>query len=1532
MTLQTSNRSQLRSPASGEPLPKQLPRQLTRSKTLRVKEVGDGEEGLDSYDLARHQGSKVDMFKKMKSEEASLAKSEEPTTQCGMVRSWCSRIVKSTVCEIFFALMIVTNSAYLGVQLEWSSQNRDRTAEQQNVFLVINVVYAVIFLIEVCLRLLASGPRIYFLAPGWSWNWLDVFVVTSTWVELAVGFVSVDGNDGGLSNSNLRLLRVIKVTRLARVLRVLRVVQFVRPLRTLMHCLVDTTKSFVWSLMLLVLMMYVFGLLFTDAAIDHMRIIGTTDPDMDRLFGTVLEWFRRFPDSWERGFDRFRSHKKAAEWAAKQGVEAPPTEKEWMAARLKHRGVDLHPSEWLGAWFFWPGLNIAWLFWMEPALVNEHGEYEVGLTRDNEMQCYMSVDPKTTVQELLKQGLARTCDGSVYRAIALTIHMETRAEHETDGLVPDDGEEKNDGGKKDDDEDASEKDDDKTKAKRARGAECRPGTGKFMNEELLREICFQLGSRSAAKTILKVFGVATPDSPAIDFRLPLVPWPFLSEVGLQHLAAEKTRSFFISIDETCFHATWSLVAGLVPGQQEVVIGGYHNDDESFAWLPDAGSLPRSTLARMSLHYVLSRSDTFQQTFDMNRIPMQPQASDKPKKQLEILGMLFSAFTDANDGRPPLGASYDGGGCNLLTSHQTFLAMRPASELTEVAFSSDCKVLREAGVRFFPYGILTFASLFMGSLLTLVTLGGDRLSPESRMYHGLLGYYLLLLNLRSAKLLHGKAWQTILFPSPRCTGHPELAAEDSLREAKQLLQNLAVDLDISEEQEHKQWLRQKAEEASEHFRGIFNKVPAHVVQEGMQHIRRETPMVAGRAPGDRTPGGTPPSGVNGKGQYHGGSRHPTPRDQPWEARLWTSLLEALEEAVSQTAHMLGDARGPPPPQQGGAYMDDTYLWSHDAKHLQATLNALEKQLAKHGLVINPKKTAIIYSNNDSGGGRFMVGGKQVPCLPFGSIVLGSPLTFGEAVPALVAEMQRRGRTAFRQHKDILGARTNIRGRLKAYNALVRNSALWGCEAWPVHDTLLKQANLLQMDHLRQMLHINRRPGECWADWHKRSLRQARVQLHKQQHTRWSSYTLERKQTAAMNKAAKTVDSEAAPPTGEDKPGDQVPDATRKGGSAGTLQEGTATGGEPSPSRAVAEANSTNAAGEDAAISASAGEDSSTSSSPPEDNPIRGTSSQKQIVRRMVRGIYERPWHADDLLWNLSQNRLTSMATARVGDKLRALGGQKREDIADALFNNAYSALMTVGTLSGGTHLQMAYDQLREDPLLAFEMWAACKVRWQEKLGIPAATVAKILASKPAISLPGGTDEGTEQKATEVQAETQIAVKEEIDWDASPEGTRQPVTPELLVDLDDGLGDQQPSADDIVEGVKHTWLSAATFATIFHNMTVADIRKEWGMPASPSTSEASSHEKKEQGESSGSAPGASAGGEPPLDQDELVKQVMDELKQSGGAPVQPSGGVQADREEELIDIEIDSGAATIRPASHLAKKAGEQLGDLGGEDEE
>ena len=170
---------------------------------------------------------------------------------------------------MFFAFVILTNSIYLGVQLEVTASQGQDAVNNEITFAVLNIFYAVVFLLEVCLRLVAFGPRAYFFATSWAWNWLDIFVVTSTWVELLVGLMEVEGSEG-LSNSNLRLLRLVKVSRLARVMRMLRVVQYVKPLRTLMHCLVDTTKSFVWSFLLLFLMMYVFGLLFTDAVLDYI--------------------------------------------------------------------------------------------------------------------------------------------------------------------------------------------------------------------------------------------------------------------------------------------------------------------------------------------------------------------------------------------------------------------------------------------------------------------------------------------------------------------------------------------------------------------------------------------------------------------------------------------------------------------------------------------------------------------------------------------------------------------------------------------------------------------------------------------------------------------------------------------------------------------------------------------------------------------------------------------------------------------------------------------------------------------------------------------------------------------------------------------------------------------------------------------------------------------------------------------------------------------------------------------------------------
>ncbi|CAE7364098.1 pol [Symbiodinium sp. CCMP2592] len=255
-----------------------------------------------------------------------------------------------------------------------------------------------------------------------------------------------------------------------------------------------------------------------------------------------------------------------------------------------------------------------------------------------------------------------------------------------------------------------------------------------------------------------------------------------------------------------------------------------------------------------------------------------------------------------------------------------------------------------------------------------------------------------------------------------------------------------------------------------------------------------------------------------------SRCPVPEeggDQPWEALLWLSILETrslnvagapiplISSALSKAAppQKPDDQGGPSPPRAGGSFLDDTYLWSQDRHHLQCLINNLESELAEDGLHIHPTKTAILHSH-PQGGGTFQISNTTVACQPHKTVIstLGSPITFGEQTAPIIAEMCRRGRQAFAKHKQILLARTSFNTRMTAYIALVRNAALYAAETWPVNQRILKAANSLQAQHLRRMLHLDRRPTEQWAEWHIRSLRTARVYLQRGGWARWSTHIL------------------------------------------------------------------------------------------------------------------------------------------------------------------------------------------------------------------------------------------------------------------------------------------------------------------------------------------------------------------------------------------------------------------------------------------
>ncbi|CAJ1448643.1 unnamed protein product [Effrenium voratum] len=294
-------------------LPRNISIRLERGdRTEERKDVSEALEeedsmgdGVSSYDLARMAHDRM-VVQQQEDDADTLPQQQNTQSAWAKFRQFAIDVVSSSNCNAFFAMVVLTNSIYLGVQLEYHSVAQDAKAD--GVFLAVHLCYALIFTLEVLLRLVADGPWQYFWSADWAWNLLDIFVVTSSWVELVIDALTPghpDSPNRG-TNSNLRLMRLLRVGRLFRVVRIIRVVRLFRSLRTLVQSLVGTLKSLFWAMLLLFLIMYIFAILFTDAVLNHVvshkneASLGQSEADAVKFFGTlhdaVLTLFQTISD------------------------------------------------------------------------------------------------------------------------------------------------------------------------------------------------------------------------------------------------------------------------------------------------------------------------------------------------------------------------------------------------------------------------------------------------------------------------------------------------------------------------------------------------------------------------------------------------------------------------------------------------------------------------------------------------------------------------------------------------------------------------------------------------------------------------------------------------------------------------------------------------------------------------------------------------------------------------------------------------------------------------------------------------------------------------------------------------------------------------------------------------------------------------------------------------------------------------------------------------------------------------------------
>lgn len=198
-------------------------------------------------------------------------------------RNRLAACVHSSIFESFVSIAIFTNAIVIGVETQYMAKSQRE--DIPTALKVVGWFYGLIFLTEVALRLICEGRR-FFVSRLWTWNLFDLFCAICSVFE-----VIVDAIDWGstLQNGNVvRIARLVRTLRLSRTIRITSVVRFVGALQILVQSITATLKSLVWALVLMCIIVYICGIMFTQAATNHVIETGEEDnSDVLEYWGTL---------------------------------------------------------------------------------------------------------------------------------------------------------------------------------------------------------------------------------------------------------------------------------------------------------------------------------------------------------------------------------------------------------------------------------------------------------------------------------------------------------------------------------------------------------------------------------------------------------------------------------------------------------------------------------------------------------------------------------------------------------------------------------------------------------------------------------------------------------------------------------------------------------------------------------------------------------------------------------------------------------------------------------------------------------------------------------------------------------------------------------------------------------------------------------------------------------------------------------------------------------------------------------------------
>lgn len=232
-----------------------------------------------------------------KNEKNGMARANK-STSFGHIKSrsgewWpfptAKRVVRSSVFEYGIISCIVLNALTIGIQTDIMA--RDKLQEPPSEFNVFETIFAIVFTVELVIRIYVYRCR-FFFSTGWKWNFFDLSVVMMQWLEKVLEVINLvlqnDTATGG--GGNFSFMRVMRILRLIRVLRIVRLLRLITELKTIVDSLIGSLRSLLWTLALLLLLIYIIGIYFTQLVSDHMvqtEVFGDEEVLFDQYYGSL---------------------------------------------------------------------------------------------------------------------------------------------------------------------------------------------------------------------------------------------------------------------------------------------------------------------------------------------------------------------------------------------------------------------------------------------------------------------------------------------------------------------------------------------------------------------------------------------------------------------------------------------------------------------------------------------------------------------------------------------------------------------------------------------------------------------------------------------------------------------------------------------------------------------------------------------------------------------------------------------------------------------------------------------------------------------------------------------------------------------------------------------------------------------------------------------------------------------------------------------------------------------------------------------